>query len=262
LSECWDSIKHLIQERKKVAGEQRALFKQHKDAIHQEIELLKKEFEAGTMAPKVVEEKLEGISSRMRNTQLGKIEIRQLRDELHALHEAVYEKMRAGQNQDRNSVKDRDAKMKGRFEEIRQKIQDLYGRIGALSHDEMSKELVALTKQLVSLPVAEADKLQLEKEIHNIRDLVQEKRAQAVLALSTDDQAKLGELKAMLEEEKKARQELKMRLESHRRMKGSSSLDFREALQYNDTIKEEKERLEKIDRTIEELEDQIAEIEG
>jgi len=262
LSECWDSIKHLIQERKKVAGEQRALFKQHKDAFHQEIEVLKKEFEAGTMTPKIVEEKIDDISSRMRNTQLGKMEIRQLRDEIHVLREAVYEKIKTGQSQEKNSVKDRDAKVKARFEDIRQKIQDLQGRVDTLVHDEMGKELAGLAKQLMSLPIAEADKLQLEKEIHNIRDQAQEKRARAILALSEDDQAKLSELKSMLEEERKERQELKARLESHRRMKGSSSLDFREALQYNDTIKEEKERLEKIDRTIDGLEEQIAEIEG
>lgn len=263
LSECWDSIKNLISERKKIANEQRSIFKQQKDVLHLEIDGLKKEFEAGSLTIEQAEVKIDDIAMKMRKAQLGKPDIRELRDEIHALRDIVFEKVRSQQSQEKNSLREREAKIKQRFEEIKQKVDDLHSKQEILSFDEVSQELAALTRLLATLAgIQDSEKLAVEKEIHSIKDRAHEKRAQAIFALSTDDKEKLEQMKAMLAEEKKERQEVKARLEVHRRMKGSSSLDFGEALQYNDTVSEEKERLEKINASIEKLEDQIAELEG
>ncbi len=262
LSECWDSIKLLVQERKKAAGEQRALFKQHKDAFLEEIEALKKGFHDGTVTAKAVDEKIDDISSRMRKTQLGKIEIRVLRDEIRALRDEAYEKVRSTQDQEKNVVRERQVKNKSKLEEIKKALEGLVAKLESETAEELMKEVAALVRQLAQLAIPEAEKLHVEKEIHQFRDRVQQKRAQSILSLSQDDQVKLTALQGMLQEEQLARQALKARLEAHRKTKGSSSLDFGAALQYNDTIQEEKERLDMIDNTIQDLERQIAELEG
>jgi hypothetical protein len=251
-----------VQERKKAAGEQRVLFKQHKDAFLEEIAALKKGFHDGTVAAKAVDEKIDDISARMRKTQLGKIEIRVLRDEIRALRDEAYEKVRSTQDQEKNVVRERQVKNKSKLEEIKKALEGLVAKLESETAEELMKEVAALVRQLAQLAIPEAEKLHVEKEIHQFRDRVQQKRAQSILSLSQDDQMKLTALQGMLQEEQLARQALKARLEAHRKTKGSSSLDFGAALQYNDTIQEEKERLDMIDNTIQDLERQIAELEG
>lgn len=83
-----------------------------------------------------------------------------------------------------------------------------------------------------------------------------------MLALSEDDRQALQQLQAFLKQRKEGRQEIKNQLEVLRKSAGSSSLDFEKAMNFTNQINEEKERLEKANQAITEIERKIAEVQS
>jgi hypothetical protein len=89
LSECWDSIKNVVKDRRKVATEQKSEYKKHRDEFVQELDDLKTKFDAKELTTANVDTKLDDVVHRMRQTSLGKFEIRELRDKVRELRQVV-----------------------------------------------------------------------------------------------------------------------------------------------------------------------------
>ena len=81
------------------------------------------------------------------------------------------------------------------------------------------------------------------------------------MCLSDDDRQMLQNLKELLKEKKELRSEICNQLEIFRKAKNNSGLDISQALEQKDLVSAEKERLEKINASIGELEERIANIE-
>ena len=95
-----------------------------------------------------------------------------------------------------------------------------------------------------------------------LRDIITDKKDKALLALSDDDRESLQQLKTILQQRKERRQEIKNQLEQLRKAAGSSSLDFEKAMNCNLQINEEKERLEKANQAIQEIESKIVQLQA
>lgn len=65
-----------------------------------------------------------------------------------------------------------------------------------------------------------------------------------------------------MQQRKERRQEIKQQLEIYRKALGGSNLDFEKAMHYQELVQQEKERLDKANAAIEEIEQKIAELEG
>ena len=80
--------------------------------------------------------------------------------------------------------------------------------------------------------------------------------------LSSDDLQTLEQLRDVLSQRKVRRQEIKDQIESYRKALASSGLDFEKAMMYRDQMDQEKDRLEKANLSILEIEEKISEIEN
>ena len=65
-----------------------------------------------------------------------------------------------------------------------------------------------------------------------------------------------------MKERKEQRQEIKTNLEDYRKAVGGSGFDFEKAMLYRELMEEEKNRLDKVNHIIGEIEEKIEEIEG
>ena len=92
--------------------------------------------------------------------------------------------------------------------------------------------------------------------------MIADKKEHSLLNLSEDDKKTLENLRVVLLQKKQRRQEVKEQLESYRKALGSSSLDFEKAMQVRELVEQEKERLDKANSAIQEIEQKIAELEG
>lgn len=125
----------------------------------------------------------------------------------------------------------------------------------------MIAERDSLVAQIQEATVTRIEKQDLEKLLKPLKDIITEKKEQAIMNLSADDQESLQQLKEILKDRKARRQEIKNQLEIYRKTAGASSgFDFEKAMQYNEQINAEKERLEKINEAIEEIEQKISDL--
>ena len=149
----------------------------------------------------------------------------------------------------------------------REKIATLKDEIAALQKEGAQLELDSFTARytelfnsLESLQISKIEKQQLERIFRPLKDMFADKKEQSLLTLSDDERKTLENLKTVLGQKKDRRQEIKESLETHRKTLGSSGLDFEKAIQLRELIDQEKERLEKANAAIQEIEDKIDEL--
>ncbi len=263
LSECWDSIKNVVKERRKIFSEQKAAFKEHRDQFMQEIEALKAACsEESLIATVDTEQKLDDLVGRMRRTSLGKQEIRELREKVRELREMLSSKVHAQDQVKRQQVQKKQEEQSLRFDKIKADFEQLLAEGLEASLDTCLSRLEALTEEVTQIGLTRAHKQHIEKLERQVRNLIEDKKDKQLLELSADDRESLAQLRTVLKERKARKQEIKGQIESWRKASSGSGLDFTKAIQLNELIAAENERLEKIEASIEEIQEQIVRLQA
>lgn len=236
-------------------------YKQNYDLVIEQIKPLIELCEAGAPLDEC-NAKAEEILNFMRTIELGRDEVRALKDEILRAKRIPMERAREAEQE--RLRRDREIE-----KEKRDKIQTLKDQLNAVLHEASSMDVDALMlkrDQLTTLfeevALSKAEKQIVDRLFKQLKDAVDDKREKALLQLSDDDLKALDELKAVLEERKTRRQEIKNQLENYRKQLGGSGFDFEKAMMYREMIEAEKASLEKVNASIDEIEEKIAEIEG
>lgn len=261
LSECWDKIKHLEKERKKVRAQQKAAFKENVDAVLQKIEEFNQGIQSGTLSIIEGNKKLDEVVSFMRSVELGRDELKYLRDQLSQARKPLLdmekseEQLRQEQEQERLRVK------KQKILDIKQEIETLLKSVDNYDAEGLVAARDAIYNNIHEAPLIKVEKQELERLLKPFRDLISDKQEQALMALSDDDRQAILQLKEVLKQRKERRQEIKDQIESLRKVSGASGLGFEQAMECNIQLSDAKERLEKINQGIREIEKKVSELE-
>jgi hypothetical protein len=260
LSECWDKVKVLEKEHKKEVFEKKQASSEQRQTIQSRIDEVKGRVLEMTMNElnKVIDE----ISDEMRSVPLHRDDVRYLRDELYRLREPHL----AAQEQ---KAKDLEMAEKEKLRQKRELMTALKEKIAHFSKQGEKMDLDALLAgleeietQLAQIEASKMEKQQVERSLRPLKDIIADKKEHSLLNLSEDDKKALENLKLVLQQRKDRRQEIKTQLEVYRKALGGSSLDFEKAMHYQELVEQERERLEKANSAIEEIEHKISELEG
>jgi len=261
LSECWDKIKGVEKVRKKERNRRRQFFKENAEEIRKLIREASEAFDQGTLSQGEMNEKLDGISAAMRNTELAHVEVKALKDEFGFLRKRIAEKVDAEEQARLEREKAKEAETREQIQNLKESIEGLIAAKDDYDADRMSAERDRFQEEAGRLLRSKAEKQEFERFFKSIRDIITEKKEQALLAMSADDRETLEQLRNLLQQRKIRRQEVKDHLEQLRKVSGSSGFDFDQAMTNRDLITEEKERLEKADQGILEIEKRILQLE-
>lgn len=261
LSDCWDKIKNEEKERKKERAQQKAVYKLNVEEALQKLQAFNQAFQANQLSVSEATKQLDEITSYMRGLELGRDEQRFLREELNNARKPILEKQHAAENQRHQQENERERQRRDSIQEIKQRIDGLLKNNESLDADALTAEREAILEKMSSMSMSKAEKLEIERQLKPLRDIISEKKESSLLALSEDDRQSLQQLKEILKQRKERRQEIKNQIETFRKASGSSGLDFEQAMNYNTQMAVEKERLEKISAGIKEIEQKIAELE-
>jgi hypothetical protein len=263
LSDCWDKVKLEEKERKKERSQQKAVFKQSYDAVHEKIQAFNEAFSSNQLSNADANKKIEEIVSFMRNIELGRDELRILRDELSQSRALLNEKMRHEEQDRLTHEEERGRQKRKHLYDISKEIDELLKSTDNYDAESLLAKRNLFMEKISSSPLTKIEKQELEKTLKPLRDIIAEKKEKALLELSEDDRQQLQQLKDLLKDKKERRQEIKKQLESYRKAaKGGSGMDIAQALSYNTQIALERKSLEKISLGIQEIEDKIEELEG
>ncbi len=258
LSECWDKVKVLEKEHKKEILEKKQASLEQRQAIQAKIDALKgKEMQVGDL-----NREIDVISQQMRGIPLQRDDVKYLKEELFKLKEPH----RAAQEQRAKELVDAEReKFRMKKEQIvtlREKISRLVKECEKMDLETLNISFAEVEGELDQIEASKMEKSQLERLLRPLKDHINDKKEHSLLSLSDDERKTLENLKLVLEQRKERRQEIKDQLEIYRKALGGSNLDFEKAMQYQELLEQEKERLDKANAAIAEIEEKIAELEG
>lgn len=262
LSECWDKVKTEEKERKKVRIQQKAAFRQNFDEIQAFITPVSEALTAGTLSIEETRSKIDEIVKQMRQVELGHEELKSLRQNISDIRKALDDKIQA-EEQKRQSIEDEKERVRRIvFDSIVNEIDSLFAGAESLDMDSIVHQKGVLQNKIAEASLTKKEKLDLEKRLKSIQDIISEKRERAILSLSDDDRHTLNQLQELLNEKKEKRQEIKEHIESLRKKsKGSSGMDFEQAMQSSSQLEIERANLDKVNASIQEIEEKIEELE-
>lgn len=266
LSECWDKIKVFEKERKKHRAQQKVIHKQNAEQVQEKIKEFVAAYAEGQVSNQDAFKTIEEITILMRGLDLGRDEVRALKEELAQAKKPLLDKAKAEEQEKQALEKEKELQKRLKIEEIKQSIDNLMQNLEQYNAEELAIQRDAIIEKINKSSLSKPEKLELEKNMKRLRssinDAISEQKEKALLSLSEDDRLAIQQLKEVLSQRKERRQQIRNQLETIRKSSGVSGFDFEQAMSLNLQINEEKERLEKINLSIKEIEDKIVELEN
>lgn len=257
LSECWDKLKHIEKERKHEKAQQKAAFKHNVEAVVEKINAFNQTMQNNELGIAEANKQLDEISEFMRSVELGRDEVKFLREQLTNARQPVLELMKSQEEKRLDLEREKLRQKQQKIIDLKQEIENLIKSSESYNVEDLTAARESVMEKIQSSAASKLEKLELEKMLKPLRDIISDKKEKSLLSLSADDRNALQQLREVLKQKIERRQEIKEQLESLRRSAGASGLDFERAMEFTALINEEKERLEKINVGIIEIEQTV-----
>jgi len=258
LSECWDKIKVIEKAHKQEFQQKKQGWAENRALLDTKLIELKKQLEGKEL--KDIDAAIDEFLKEIRSVELGKEDVwyfkqefAQMRAPLIALQEQRRKEIEQAELDKLQQKKEKTAFLKERLANLQ--------KDSTMSADELVAEYDQIRSEIDGLSLSKYDSQLFERLSRPIKDMIAERKESALLNLSDDEKNTLNQLRDVLEQRKLRRQEIKDQLEIYRKTLGGSNLDFEKAMAVREQIVFEKERLEKANAGVLEVEQKISEIE-
>lgn len=260
LSECWDRVKSEDKERKKERASQKAVFKKNFDDAMKMLQDFKQAYQTQELSTAEATKQLDALVAEIRGLEHGRDEIRLLKSEVQSARKPIQEKIQAAEAERLSQDQEKEKQRRQKIQEVKQQAEELLKTSNALSIEQIESQRDAIMAFINTSSISKADRQEIDKHLKPLRDIISEKQESSLLTLSDDDRQSLQQLKEVLKQRKDRRQEIKSQIDALRKTAGASGLDFEQAMNVNAQIATEKERMEKINQGIQEVEQKIAQL--
>ncbi len=260
LSECWDKIKSEEKERKKERAQLKVVSKQNFDESMQKIQAFNEAYSATPPSTAEGMKQLDEISAFIRGLEMGRDDRQVLREAWNTARKPLLDKLQLEEQSRQQQDQERENQRRQKITDIRNAVAALIKTAESLDLEALSQQRDELLEQASKANMSKAEKQEIERQLKPLRDVISEKRESSLLTLSDDDRQSLQQLREVLRQRKERRQEIKDQIDQLRKSSGFSGFDFEQAMNQNAQLESEKERLEKINQGIKELELKIREL--
>jgi hypothetical protein len=258
LSECWDALRGIEKERKKERAQMKVVYKDNAEGVLGQVNAFNTSFAAGEISTLEGLKKLDEISKEMRNVELGREEVVQLREEIQKSRQVIQEKLKEEEQARLSIEQEKERQKREAFNSLKNELDQLIQSINASTVEHLLEQKDLIQQKIASSSFSRIEKQELERKFRPLKDGITEKKEREMLDLSEDDRQALDKMKGLLHERKERRKEMKTQIDQLRKALSTSGMDFTQSLSANAQLNEEKERLDKLNVGIKELETKIA----
>jgi hypothetical protein len=240
LSECWDSIKTILIERKKERAEQRETFKKHKDELVAEVDKVKAGIEGKSLNAAQAHRLLQQTGSKMRSMPLSHHDVRQVREQIEEVEGLL------GEAEEKRPFLTEHKS--GRWKELVVQAEKLSETAEDMA--TLEEAFRTLEEEAAEENITKSERLELDHALSGVRGTIERLHEAHIVPTLTEEEmvAELSRLEQM-------RTDVRAQLETWRKASGGSGCDFSEALRYTELMEEERARLERIDELVARLEE-------
>ncbi|NGX36665.1 MAG: hypothetical protein K1000chlam1_01517, partial [Candidatus Anoxychlamydiales bacterium] len=252
LSECWDKVKIAEKSYKKEKQKSKESVNQIMKKIHNLKSICEKDPNVS-----VIEKEESEIFNLIKSLELRKEDIKFLKHKIREAKGPIFKKEEIKKIDKLKTVNNKEDIKKTKLEKIKQTLTSLLENKD-LNFEELCQEKIQIEKEIEAINLLKFEKLMLEKQLRELNHIIEDKKEN--VNLNTSDELK--NMLAIFENKKKRRLNVKSHVDNLNKELSGSGLDFEKAMLYRDLIDSEKQRLEKIDSEISELEEKIADLES
>lgn len=260
LSQCWDKLAGMEKEWKKEHINQKKRSEENYKNIQKCIQDFVSDYENGKYSLESGFQEIERILREMRSVELVRPHVQHLKDELSRARKSLEEK----QDSETQLRKEKQAEFeKARREKVdsfKNELESLLQTLDKEDVETLTNKLESCRSLFAAISTTKVERQQFERKIKLIRDHIADRQEKLLIGLSEDDLMTLNNLNSVLDQRKQRRQEVKVQIEKYRKLSGSSGLDFDKAMQIQDQINVEKERLLQLEEGICDIEKKIRDL--
>ncbi len=260
LSESWEKVKNEERERRKERLKMRDVHRQNSSQIQEQITEFIQTFEKGELSLEAAKKQLDELTTVLRKTEVGYEELPALKELLKTARNAVTEKLRGEEDARKHQANERERFRLQKVIELREKVTNLLRQADALDAEQIVAQRDELLALIQEKSVTKVERNELERQLKTLRDLIADKKERMLLSLSDDDRQNLEQLRTVLRERIQRRDEIKEQLERLRKSAGNAGFDIQQAMIFSEQQHQERERLDKINDGVLEIQKKIQEL--
>jgi hypothetical protein len=262
LSRLWEILKEKDKERKKEFAQQREANQKNVLLVMDKIKPFGERCQQETFSPEEAQKQAGEIMNFMKTIDLGRDEVRYLKDELSRARAPINERLAKVQEAREKEIEEGQRQRREKVEQFKLRIKEAIDQIAEKPVEELAQSRERLQQELHMLSITHAEKELLEHELKTLRDLISDKKEKAMLSLTPEQRKSLDHLNQVLDGWKQQKNEIREQLEVYRKALSGSGFDFEKAMRYRELIDSEKTRLDKVNAAILEIEEQIDRLES
>jgi myosin heavy subunit len=257
LSECWDKVKEVDKQRKKDYDVKKEAFAKNTEEIRNKINQYKEEFSSDEFSAQEAQQRIEEISKAMRNVELGREDVRLLREEIVEAKKPLMEKMKQEEAKRRQAQLEKEEQKQTEIRNVQEQVDNLHSSYAQMSSKDLLEKLSLLKATIDSLQISDFEKQSLLRSLVIVEDEALHKQDQEESLPENPEELKVL-LQIKLRNKRERRKVIKASLDDCRKACGASGLDFEQSMLNNQLLNLEKERMEKISREIQTIEQQLS----
>lgn len=260
LSECWDKLKLMEKERKAEQAQQKVLYKENAEAVSAKIKEFTDLLGASGISTHEAQKRFDEIGRFMRSKELGKDELKVLRDELNLAYKPLKTKMLSEEKKRRDLELEAEQSKQAKFKEVEDRISKLIDEADAIAVEQGIKEIEQIDGEIKYLELSEFEKDSLTRQLVPVGDRLEQREIFQVLELDSGNADKRLKIQALLKKMTQEKFTVKEQIEKYRKACGGSGLDFEQSLYFNEQLTQEKTRYETKCHLIDSLESELAKL--
>lgn len=180
LSKCWEQIKNWERERKKETLQKRQVFKENFDSVMEKIKL----FSEACLVEISVEEcnkQASAILDFMRTVELGREEVRALKDAVQQVRNAPLDKAKEVQQQRQAKEREEETQRREKINALKDALNALLFQVTDVDVELLSAQRESIYKQLQEFTLAKAEKQIVDRVFKQLKDAIDEKKKKLFL---------------------------------------------------------------------------------
>jgi len=262
LSECWDILKNEEKLRKKERTEQRAVLKQNFDQAFAKLQAFKEGYQSSAFSFSEASAMVDAMGIEFCRLELDPSERHELREAFVAVRQVLLDQMQVEEKARLEKQEEKENQQRQKILELKSSLDSLIRKSESTELDTLAAGRDEISRASQALSMNKIEKVEIDRQLKILKDRIAEKKEQSLLSLSDDDRNSLENLKSVLSQRKERKQSIKEQIDQYKKSSSLSGLDFEQAMNFNMHLAEETERLKKINQSIKEIEEKIAELES
>lgn len=258
LSSCWDVVKERDKERKKEFNEKRELFKKHYEEAQSKIDAFAAYCAQDDARFEDVDKQANEILSWMRTVELSREDVQSLKKAIYQAQAPINEKIEKVEAEKKKKKQEKRDKIQQEQQAVFDDLNQTVDSLSSLSAEALQQKCQELFPKVEQLELAGMLLHRTQSRLRQIEEALLDKLDQ--ICFQAKESASLVEsLEEQLEKREQFQAVVKGQVDELKKILGGSGFGFEEALELGELLEEEKERMERLNQSIERIEETLDE---